>query len=472
MRTPVPLISQPPRRCLLRELLDSCLPLDSDLDAFCSDHLPLSYRRFTSGLDRTQKITLLLEHAGPEAVEGALASVFPRLCETRTAAWERGEHHGPLAAGGALPDSLPPAAELHKPTPGRRAAWLRGLSGYAGLVLVAIWLTCLAASLHSPLAPPQGPSLPPAVEPTRSPKLPPDMRCLPGGTIRQKTETGESTVHVPPFCLDLYLVTARQYLDCFATGACRPAQGTNYHAPADRPTRQVLDRLCTAQHEPDDKQPMNCVSWHEARSYCEAQGKRLPSAAEWEIAAGALEAQRYPWGSAPPTEQTVNGCDARCVGWAAEWHKIWKRGEGTRVLLEPARRSPSDRLFAGDDGFATTSPIDAKPPSVPYGFYDLSGNLRQWTSDTVTSCSEPGCQPVYILKGGSWSDVDLAVFSRHSRSKSDPALRSEMHGFRCALVSPFADLSRAKPRSPSSTAATSADAHSPSHSAGRRLKST
>lgn len=426
--------SIPPRRCMLRELLDICLPLSADLDAFCSDHLPRTYRRFTCGLDRIQKITLMLEHAGAHAVEAALWLAFPSECAAHVAAWEQQEPAPITLTAGLACEGLHAAAELQSPSPaGTALRWARH-AGYAVALLGGFYAAQLLTERSRSLRPVTSDPVPPssAVPATPPPDPEPGMRCFPGGTIRQHTESGWGSVHVLPFCLDVQLVTAREYLDCFGSGACRPSQGTNYSADADKASQGVLDELCTAKQEPTAKQPMNCVNWHEAARYCEAQGKRLPSSAEWEIAAGALENQLYPWGSSPPTEDKVNGCDARCVDWAAKRNMIWKRGQGTRVLLEPADGSVSDRLLLGDDGYAATSPIDAKPPSVPYGLYDLSGNLRQWTQDTPTDCTDPDCPVLYILKGGSWGDVQPEVFNRHTRTKAVPSLRSELNGFRCA----------------------------------------
>ena len=39
---------------------------DSDVDAFCSDYFPVAFRRFSNGMDRVQKITILLQFAEPE----------------------------------------------------------------------------------------------------------------------------------------------------------------------------------------------------------------------------------------------------------------------------------------------------------------------------------------------------------------------------------------------------------------------
>lgn len=56
----------------LRQLIEQVFKLDSDLEAFCHDHFPEAFRRFTGGMDRTHKVTLLLQLAERQKIVEAL----------------------------------------------------------------------------------------------------------------------------------------------------------------------------------------------------------------------------------------------------------------------------------------------------------------------------------------------------------------------------------------------------------------
>lgn len=61
----------------LRSLLDAVLRTDSDLNAFCLDYFPVTYRQFAAGMDRSAKYTLLLDKNDAPDVLNALRDAYP-----------------------------------------------------------------------------------------------------------------------------------------------------------------------------------------------------------------------------------------------------------------------------------------------------------------------------------------------------------------------------------------------------------
>jgi hypothetical protein len=139
--------------------------------------------------------------------------------------------------------------------------------------------------------------------------------------------------------------------------------------------------------------PVVGVSWEDARAYAAWAGKRLPTADEWQRAAGGQQGRRYPWGD----PFTAGYCNTR---------------------------------EAGEGG---TTPVGKYSPAAdsPYGVADMAGNVWEWLAD------EAGPKGRYRqLRGGAW--FYSAEFARidYDRFWRKPEQRRNFIGFRLCFNTP------------------------------------
>jgi formylglycine-generating enzyme required for sulfatase activity len=319
------------------------------------------------------------------------------------------------------------------------------------------------------------------------PLPPPGMAWIPGGEfsmgstdpLARPDERPVHRVRVDPFWMDVTEVTNAQYAEFVAA--------TGYRTVAERPVdwEELRKQVPPGTPKPDDamlqpgslvftppkspvtlgdasawwrwvpgacwkhpegpgssiagreRHPVVHVAFEDAEAYARWAGKRLPTEAEWELAArGGLDGKPFVWGDGP--------LDAtRCNVWQGNF--------------------PDANTEA--DGFARAAPVGSFPANG-YGLRDMAGNVWEWCSDRYRpdtyaerAASAPVANPrgpaqtvdprnpyapeSRVHRGGSFlcNDSYCASYRPSARMATPPDTGLQHLGFRCVRDA-AADASR------------------------------
>jgi len=137
-----------------------------------------------------------------------------------------------------------------------------------------------------------------------------------------------------------------------------------------------------------EKHPVRGVDWEEAAAYCAWSHKRLPTEAEWEVAARGpgLNPPLFPWGNDP--------------------------GAGGKVSYFPQ----TDTYEVGTFTFNKS----------PFGVYDMAGNVWEWVGDPYY----PVPAGYRILRGGRYGFIQDMAYRQPAEPNSERFV--PFAGFRCA----------------------------------------
>jgi len=170
-------------------------------------------------------------------------------------------------------------------------------------------------------------------------------------------------------------------------------------------------RLCMDRYEWPNKVgvlPTYMANWYEAKSSCEAIGKRLCSDTEWTLACEGPERQPYPYGDGYLRDDRACNVDKPY---------IWPNPE---KFVDPRMQAEEvARLDQREASGARTSCVS------PYGVHDMTGNVDEW----VLNVSQFGKPYLSGLKGGYWGPVRTRC--RPMTTAHEEAFRYYQIGFRC-----------------------------------------
>jgi formylglycine-generating enzyme required for sulfatase activity len=225
--------------------------------------------------------------------------------------------------------------------------------------------------------------------------------------------------------MDKFEVTVAEYKACSDSGHCKRASMNNEWEGIKEKERKAYDPLCNIRDpEGHGKHPINCVDFEMAAKYCQEQGKRLPTEAEWEFAARGPDGRKYPWGDETPGLGHMNACGKECVAW------------GKKAGIDDMKP-----MYEEDDGYAATAPVGSFPKGASrYGLEDVVGNVWEWvsdfyapyTKDEQTDPKGPDTGADKVIRGGAWNASYPAWVRPTFRYHDVPTKRSYGIGFRCA----------------------------------------
>ncbi|MBI2340880.1 MAG: SUMF1/EgtB/PvdO family nonheme iron enzyme [Deltaproteobacteria bacterium] len=141
-------------------------------------------------------------------------------------------------------------------------------------------------------------------------------------------------------------------------------------------------------------QPAVFVTWPEAKAYCEAQGKRLPTGEEWERAARGPQGYEYGTHSGTLNHQEAQYC------------------------------SVSEAVHATNESDVVHAAVDVKSfQPNGYGVYDMTGNVWEWTLEDYQEHGTKG------FRGGSWYIIFPATSPRPTAATASPRVATAVSGF-------------------------------------------
>ncbi|MGM0440134.1 MAG: SUMF1/EgtB/PvdO family nonheme iron enzyme [Chlamydiota bacterium] len=220
-----------------------------------------------------------------------------------------------------------------------------------------------------------------------------------GGKAGNRDESPRHEIYIDSFAIDIHPVTNEQFIRFLdVMGGEKDSNNNDMIRIRESRINKRSGKLSIESGY--NKHPVVGVTWYGAVAYAQWVGKRLPTEAEWEVAA-----------------RGGNDDNIYCTG-----NNIEK----------------SQANFFSSD----TTVVTSYAPNE-YGLYDMTGNVYEWCQDWYgynyyeVSAQEPDnpkgpLQGVYrVLRGGCWKSLKEDMRCSH-RHRNNPGTINRTYGFRCA----------------------------------------
>jgi iron(II)-dependent oxidoreductase len=186
--------------------------------------------------------------------------------------------------------------------------------------------------------------------------------------------------------------------------------------------------------------PVLHVNWHEAMAYCTWAGRRLPTEAEWEVAAAAEPSGEL--------SGELSGEPSPVRGRLAPRKRRFPWGDSF-TLHSPLTPHPSPPANLDWQAMGCVDVADFARGDSAFGCRQMIGNVWEWTAsvflpypgfqaDPYKEYSEPWFETHKVLRGGCWASRSRLLRNTW-RNFYVPERRDVWAGFRTCALEPFGD---------------------------------
>jgi len=280
-------------------------------------------------------------------------------------------------------------------------------------------LLLLLTACWSPDGPPSAPAAPPEAD--RCSDTTPGVRCwasVPGATFLMGAQATDPSapgydahaasnegppheVTVAPFWIYKSELSASAFGTCLKSGACGKEDVSDEGGFSTFKLLEADARISA---------PITGITWDGAKRLCGWLGGRLPTEAEWELAARGTDGRAFPWGNDP-------ACGV------------------SKYVVGPPPDPNVDRREMLTGACTLTGPVLTQEAlgASPYGVIGMGGNVWEWVDDAYGPYGGAPSSEERVQRGGGWTLEDPWDLRAAARGHMRGSAQINDVGVRCVF---------------------------------------